>query len=333
MLFQMKIRTILIHLLIWIAIFFLLVLLVWLYQYGLYLDANTPRRTFQDVLEKAAYTNLMILLDGAIGFYLSEYIILKNKKLYWFGLLVLVPVLVLLCLSQFSEILLRVFRYYLATAYVYMSTFVVLGVLSAVYKKMSNLKTKNLIAQLELVRSKTNPHFLFNTINNIDSLITRDPERASSYLNKLSNILRFMLYESGAERIPLQQEINYIVEYINLEKIRSINPDFVQINVHGDVNGQQVAPMTFIPVLENAFKHLSSKTTVGAITLDLQVSEQQVVFSCKNIYNNNNAGKGGLGTGLMKRRLDLIYGHRSHLEVKKDDQFYEVIIKLDLDAH
>lgn len=329
----MKTRIILIHVLFWIAVPLIMITLAWAYRYSLHLELQAPAYSFMDIFHRYTYANLQEMTVGAAGFYLSEFILLKNKKFYWFSILLPVPFIALFFFKRFENAFSILFSFWIITSYVYMVIFSGLGVLSAVVKKMLGLKNKNLSVQLELLKSKTNPHFLFNTINNIDALITRDPEQASSYLNKLSGILRFMLYESTTDRIPLAQEINYIEEYINLEKIRSIHPDFVTLHVQGHVNGQQVAPMTFIPVLENAFKHLSSKTTTGAISLNMNVSEHQIVFSCKNMHNNSDASNGGLGTGLMKKRLELLYGKRSHMEVKKDDTYYEVIIKLDLDAH
>ncbi len=105
------------------------------------------------------------------------------------------------------------------------------------------LNRKNFEVELALVKSQLSPHFLFNTINNIDVLIGIDAARASAYLNKLSDIMRFMLYETKTELIPLEEELAYIEKYIDLQKIRTANPDYIRFRVQGRAPGLLVPPM------------------------------------------------------------------------------------------
>ncbi|MEL7426266.1 MAG: histidine kinase, partial [Bacteroidota bacterium] len=121
-------------------------------------------------------------------------------------------------------------------------------------KLKEELVEKNHKMELALVKAQLDPHFLFNTINNIDVLITKDPEEASRYLNQLSDMMRFMLYETKSEHIPLEQELSYIDKYVELQRIRTANENYVQYEVEGQPGGKQVAPMIFIPFIENAFK-------------------------------------------------------------------------------
>jgi len=119
-----------------------------------------------------------------------------------------------------------------------------------------------------------------------------------------------------------------------LEKIRSVNPEFIRFNLQGNMNGHQIAPMIFIPILENAFKHAGNKTTRDAIVLELDIQEQEIRFTCRNIYNGNAAAKtenGGLGMGLIAQRLNLLYGNRYQMEINKGE-YYEVKLKLRLHA-
>ena len=99
--------------------------------------------------------------------------------------------------------------------------------------------------ELELIKAKLDPHFLFNTINNIDGMMMKDVDLASDYLDKLSTILRFMLYESKAEMIPLSTELEYIQKYIDLQKIRTTNNDFVNYTVEGHPNSRKIPAMLF----------------------------------------------------------------------------------------
>lgn len=126
-------------------------------------------------------------------------------------------------------------------------------------KLKSDLQKRNYETELALLKSQINPHFLFNTINNIDMLITKDAPSASVYLNKLSDIMRFMLYETKTEKIPLTKELTYIEKFIELQKIRTTNPHYINYTVNGDATNVLIPPMLFIPFIENAFKHAENK--------------------------------------------------------------------------
>ena len=116
-------------------------------------------------------------------------------------------------------------------------------------------------SQLDLFRAKVNPHFLFNTLNNIDSLIHSDPEQASEVLIKLSDQMRYVVYESDEAKIPLEKELGFVADYIFLEKLRTTNPDLIQLEIKGDIKTIQIPPMLFIVFIENAFKHRSTENT------------------------------------------------------------------------
>ncbi len=119
--------------------------------------------------------------------------------------------------------------------------------------------------ELALVKSQINPHFLFNTINNIDVLISKDAERASAYLNKLSDIMRFMLYETKPAKIPLPKELTYIEKFIELQKIRTTNEHYVNYSIKGDTANFMIPPMLLISFIENAFKYADNKKVENAI--------------------------------------------------------------------
>ena len=124
--------------------------------------------------------------------------------------------------------------------------------------------------ELALIKSQINPHFLFNTINNIDFLITKDSTKASEYLNKLSDILRYMVYETKTEKIPLTTELNYIEKYLELQRIRTSNADYVSFEVIGNANNLMIAPMILFPFIENAFKHTESNKKLYSIDLKIE---------------------------------------------------------------
>lgn len=196
------------------------------------------------------------------------------------------------------------------------------------------LEKDKVTSQLELLKSKINPHFLFNTLNNIDVLIQEDPNRASEYLRKLSEILRFMLYESGIDKIPLGEEIEYIMKYIDLQKIRTSNLDFVNFEIIGNPNDKFVAPMIFIHFIENAFKFASNKKIENAVNIRFNITEKKLLLYCKNhksATGDSNSEKNGLGINLIKQKLDLIYKKTYKLDIKDDDNWYIVNLEIQLD--
>ena len=185
--------------------------------------------------------------------------------------------------------------------------------------------------ELALVKSQLDPHFLFNTINNIDVLISKDPQEASTYLNKLSDIMRFMLYETKHDEVPLAQELAYIDKYIELQRIRTANRNYVTYSVTGSAGDKKVAPMLFIPFIENAFKHSGNKKIEHAIDVQLQIGDKDIVFTCRNKFEPNGTsvnGQNGLGNELIKRRLELLYPGQHCLEVERDRGEYHVALTI-----
>ncbi len=188
------------------------------------------------------------------------------------------------------------------------------------------LTEKNHEMEMALIKSQLDPHLLFNTINNIDTLILRDPLEASGYLNKLSDILRFVLYETTASKILLSQEIEYIEKYIALQKIRTANATYVNFSVTGTVGERRIAPMVFIPFIENAFKHTNNKKLENAITVSISINAETIQLVCENRYDSKSPKQlnGGLGNELVQKRLDLIYAGNYSLQVQKADEVYRV---------
>ncbi len=189
------------------------------------------------------------------------------------------------------------------------------------------LKEKNHEMEMALIKSKLDPHLLFNTINNIDALIIKDAVEASNYLNKLSDIMRFMLYETMAEKILLSQEIEYIEKYISLQKIRTANEHYVHFSVTGIVGNKMIAPMVFIPFIENAFKHTNNKKLENAIRVHIIISKKNIQLVCENKFDAKPTVRqpdSGLGNELIQKRLQLIYPEKHILEVNKTNELYTV---------
>ncbi len=201
------------------------------------------------------------------------------------------------------------------------------------YKR--RLEKKNLETSLALLKAQINPHFLFNTLNNIDVLIEKNANAASEYLKKLSDILRFMLYESPVEKIELKLEVEYINKYIELQKIRTSNDNYVTFEVEGDMDGVLIAPMLFIPFIENAFKHSVNKKLNRAIEVKLMANENEIIFECSNAYDASvlqTQPKSGLGLELIKNRLQLLYKDNYKLEIDKTDNRFNINLTISINA-
>jgi len=189
------------------------------------------------------------------------------------------------------------------------------------------LKQQHHDMELALVKSQLDPHFLFNTINNIDVLILKNPENASNYLNKLSDIMRFMLFETKPEKILLSKELEYIEKYIELQKIRTANTSYVSFLVDGNPADKSIAPMVFIPFIENAFKHTTNKKVENAIEVKIVITDSTIQLICQNKFDVNRIlknEKSGLGNGLILKRLQLIYGDNHRIAVSNQDGLYRV---------
>ena len=199
-------------------------------------------------------------------------------------------------------------------------------------KLKENLLEKNHEMELALVKSQLDPHFMFNTINNIDVLILKDAPKASDYLNKLSEIMRFMLFETKTDTILLSKEIQYIDKYIELQKIRTANLNYVSYSVTGSPKNHTIAPMVFIPFIENAFKHTTNKKLDNAITINILISDEIIELICINKFNAIsplNQENGGIGNDLIMKRLKLIYPDKHTLKITNQNNLYSVNLTIE----
>jgi two-component system, LytTR family, sensor kinase len=186
------------------------------------------------------------------------------------------------------------------------------------------LEKKNLETQLSLIKARIDPHFLFNTLNNIDVMINKDPAQASMYLQKLCDIMRFTLYENHTEQIPLQKEVDIMRQYIELQKIRS-SKDFISLDVTGDTKALSVGPMVLLPFVENAIKHSDGRKQEDAIRIKVTAEKDEIHFLCRNIVaRNSTRSEGGIGMELIRQRLTLLYPSQHTLTVGEKNDYFEV---------
>lgn len=191
-------------------------------------------------------------------------------------------------------------------------------------------------AELKLLKAQLNPHFLFNTLNNLYGLSVVKSDKLPSLMLKLSDLLRYSLYETKETFVPLEKEITYLENYISLEKIRLENTADIQFSKSGSLSSE-IAPMLFIVFVENAFKHLGvSETEKGKVIVSLKEANNKLVFSCVNTIdpldnktNTMEKGRSGIGLHNAKKRLALMYPEKHKLTINQTHNSY--IIKLILD--
>lgn len=202
------------------------------------------------------------------------------------------------------------------------------------------LAREKLVAELNYLKAQVNPHFLFNTLNNLYSLTLQKSESAPQIVLKLSGLMRYMLHDSQEAKIELSKELVYIQSYIELEKIRYGERLEISFNVHGDIKNKYIAPLILIPFIENAFKHGASNITEDSwVTIDIKVKDELIAVKVENNKNREMIAKdegnyrGGIGLKNVKRRLALVYGEKHELHIVDDSAHYAVDLKINLEEN
>ncbi len=193
-------------------------------------------------------------------------------------------------------------------------------------KKQAMLIQQNKEAELQFLRSQINPHFLFNTLNNIYSLVYEQSPKAPPAMLQLSDLMRYMLYEKK-ETVPVSKEWNYIQNFITLQKLRFDYEIPVQLTLEGDTTVHLIPPYLLIPFIENAFKHGDFRN--DPLKIMLIVSDNSLQFTISNrIGHQHKDEAGGIGLDNVKRRLELLYPGRHELETKTERGSFTAQLKL-----
>lgn len=193
------------------------------------------------------------------------------------------------------------------------------------------LEQSKTYAELEQLKNQINPHFLFNMLNNANVLTKKDPEKASQVLMKLSDLLRYQLYDSARDKVLLTSDIRFLEDFLNLEKVRRDSFDFL-ISKEGDLSGVQIPPLLFISFVENAVKHNNDATNSSYVNLYFDVRNDELFFKCINSKPMLKSVKntGGLGLTNIKRRLELLFPATHNLIIEEDSERYCVTLTIRL---
>lgn len=202
--------------------------------------------------------------------------------------------------------------------------------------ELLKLQKEKLQLELNALKAQIHPHFLFNTLNNLYSLTLKNSDKASEVVLKLSDIMRYVLYQANEEKVELNKELDFIRNYVELQKIRYHNRYDIRFEVEGNPEGKKVSPLLFIDFTENAFKHgIDKRFTDGFVHVKFIIHPEEVIFQCRNsIGNNEQEGitqqNAGIGLANVKKRLSILYQQQHTLIISDEGEIFYVELKLEL---
>ncbi|WP_299825687.1 histidine kinase [uncultured Pontibacter sp.] len=198
--------------------------------------------------------------------------------------------------------------------------------------KKEQLEKQAIQAELYYLKSQINPHFLFNTLNNIHTLVYKQAPAAPEAVIRLASLMRYMIYESNAATVPLSREINYLQDYMSLQQLRYKKSPVADLVVEGSIESSHIAPLLFIHLLENAYKHSPARLEPGAINVRLIVKENTLTLSVQNPIGSNQGNTleepGGIGLPNVRKRLALLYPDQHSLEISNTGGQFTVTLAI-----
>lgn len=309
----------------------------------------------------ALYAATVVLIPKLVFTYWMLYVIVpkvleENNKIFWIAIQVSIALLITIIIHR-SVFIYYVYAYIYAGAIKTKPVFDAAGMLTALMdigfvsglavtlklfriQLFTRQREKDLIKQkleteLKFLRNQTNPHFLFNTLNNIYALARKKSDNTAEIVMKLSKLLRFMLYESGKQHISIAEEIKMLNDYLELEKIRYNERLTISFKRDIDNELQPIAPLLLLPFIENAFKHGVSETRFDSfIDIGLQVKDGILVFRISNTKEKEeeNTITDNIGLSNVRRQLELMY-KTYQLQVQNENNLFKVLLTINLDSH
>ena len=197
--------------------------------------------------------------------------------------------------------------------------------------RLQEVENSKLETEIAYLKDQMNPHFLFNALNGIYVQTRKRPKEASESILLLSDLLRYQLYDCAKEKVYLSGEIEYLKNYLQLDKLRKNESD-INFQIKGQPNGKMIAPFIFLPFIENALKHGQSVDGTTAISINFDIGDSKIVFTTVNSKPEKPTQHigGGIGLNNVKRRLALLYPNKHQLSIEDQNGFFEVTLHLDL---
>jgi hypothetical protein len=198
--------------------------------------------------------------------------------------------------------------------------------------KKEQLEKQAVEAELFYLKSQINPHFLFNTLNNIHTLVYKQAATAPEAVLRLASLMRYMIYESNEHLVPISRELSYLQDYINLQQLRYKNAPVVDLTMVGEMNACFIPPLLFVHFLENAYKHSPARLEPGDIRVKVEIKENTLVFIIENPVATRHANTlnepGGIGLPNIRKRLALLYPEQHKLEITGSDKIFTVTLTI-----
>ena len=199
--------------------------------------------------------------------------------------------------------------------------------------KKEQLEKQAVQSELYYLKSQINPHFLFNTLNNIHTLVYKQAPAAPGAVMQLASLMRYMIYESNAPTVPLSREMEYLQDYMSLQQLRYKQGPVVDLQVQGEIEAFHIAPLLFIHLLENAYKHSPTRLNPGDLEVRVEVNEGELTFRVRNPVGKNTLHSldepGGIGLPNVRKRLALLYPNQHTLEIINQDEMFMVVLKIE----
>jgi sensor histidine kinase YesM len=284
--------------------------------------------------------------------YLIPNYLTKKRFITYLGLLILAviiitPIKVILFYFKFAGMpqgqakLIHDLNWYFVPTFLIASSSTIVKIITDWVRHLrerQELETQTMQSELRFLKSQINPHFLFNTLNNLYALTLKKSDKAPEIVIKLSEMMRYMLYECNEKRVLLSKEVNYIYNYLDLERLRQGEQVDIHFEVNGHIADQKIAPLMFIPFLENSFKHgLSNQLSHGFVHIQLDVDNRNIHWFVENSKPENtpvqihSRKSGGIGLVNVRRRLNLLYPGNYQLRIDDKPNTYAVHLDIELD--
>jgi two-component system LytT family sensor kinase len=332
---------------------YLLHIAVWLVVFSLpYLlrPPYDPQKSRNHDSEGFLYLNLITDLFWVGAFYLNAYILTERfiyTKKYLQYVLILLGLYCLIMLFHgwlFVHLIKgRPFIFQMSASF-NLTAFLLTVAASITYKLfwdksetdrlLQEKQEENLKTELSFLRSQISPHFVFNVLNNMVALARLKSDQLEPTIMKLSNLMQYMLYETDEEKVMLGTEVEYLQSYIDLQQQRFGSKVKLNISLEAKEDWLSIEPMMLIPFVENAFKHGVGMIENPEINIKLQTNKKQLFFEVCNKYNSETQEvkdkTSGIGLPNVMRRLNLLYGNRHELIIRRQDKWFTISLKLNL---
>jgi LytS/YehU family sensor histidine kinase len=236
-------------------------------------------------------------------------------------------------MASINPVLIKIEPIMRANAFLMLIISILASISLTINNNLRQLEKEKLIAQISSLKSQINPHFLFNTLNNIYATAIDTSPRTADMVDKLSEMMRYTMKETQNDFVPLEEEINYLNNYIELQKLRLESKIKFNYTVEGAFTELQIAPMLLIPFVENAFKHGVNSEQDSNIRINIKASESELHFLVANNKVKTQSGTSehiGLGIENTKNRLSLIYPSRHLLTIKETENDFNVSLHINL---